>query len=143
MLYMIWCIVYCWCLHICGVLLLRVHEVVMLHYITYNRVIRIATYIYTLKTHRNHISLLTLIKRKQCRSSLLLIRRSTDRPIYSANFWKSVFVSSSVNGLMIFWFCIYDVSVSVLSNQTDSPAYSSASLLTSCNNSRLLSDPMG
>ena len=43
----------------------------------------------------------TLIKRKQCLSSLLLIRRSTDRPMYSASFWNRVFVSSSVSGLMI------------------------------------------
>ena len=43
----------------------------------------------------------TLIKRKQWRSSLLLINRSTDLPIYSANFWNSVLVSSSVRGLIV------------------------------------------
>jgi hypothetical protein len=45
---------------------------------------------------------LTLIKRKQWRSSLLLIKRSTDLPMYSASFWNSVFVSSSVSGLILF-----------------------------------------
>ena len=46
--------------------------------------------------------LLTLINRKQCLSSLRLMSRSTDRPMYSASFWKSVFVSSSVSGRILY-----------------------------------------
>ena len=45
--------------------------------------------------------LLTLISRKQCRSSLRLISFSIDLPIYSDSFMNRVLVSSSVNGLMV------------------------------------------
>jgi hypothetical protein len=41
------------------------------------------------------------MSRKQCRSSLRLIIFSTFFPMYSDNLRKSVFVSSSVKGLMI------------------------------------------